>query len=534
VSGRTLLLGLDGATFRVLDPLMRDGAMPALRALTAAGARAVLESTVPALTPPAWTSMVTGRGPGAHGIFDFFRKPSAASLHFGLLTSRDVTAPSFWSMVSAAGKRSTVLNFPLTFPAPSIEGHVVPGGFMPWRQLRLGCHPPGLFDRLKELPRFNPRELALDMSEEAKALEGCADEEYLPWIDMHIRREQQWVDIARALAATEPADFTAVLFDGVDKIQHLCWRFIDPELAATLSTEWEHRVTAKCREYFSELDRRIGELVELMGEDATVVVTSDHGFGAQVRTVYLNAWLQHTGRLAWTEDRSGDPVPAGLGLSQMARHVYQMDWTQTRAYAPLPSGNGIHIVRADADRPGGVSEEDYQSFREALTADLLALTDPADGTPVISRVFPREAIFAGPNVELAPDLTLELTDGGLISILPSPEAVRRRAQPSGTHHPDGVFIASGPDLQTGTDIGRLSILDVAPLLAYSLDLPIPASMEGRLASEAFVAGAMTQRPPRHAVDVEVTTTTPTVAVPELDQEAETEILKRLQALGYVE
>ena len=48
----------------------------------------------------------------------------------------------------------------------------------------------------------------------------------------------------------DPCELTAVLFDGVDKIQHLCWRFIDADFAGTLSTEWEHRVAAKCREYF--------------------------------------------------------------------------------------------------------------------------------------------------------------------------------------------------------------------------------------------------------------------------------------------
>ena len=60
------------------------------------------------------------------------------------------------------------------FPPPAVHGFVVPGGWMPWRQLRLGCHPPGLFDRLKTLPSFNPRELALDMALEEKTVEGCA------------------------------------------------------------------------------------------------------------------------------------------------------------------------------------------------------------------------------------------------------------------------------------------------------------------------------------------------------------------------
>ena len=530
---RTLLIGLDGATFDVLDPLVQDGVMPSLHRLIAGGVRAVLRSTVPALTPPAWTSLVTGRSPGAHGIFDFFRKNSPSSLHFGFVTSGDVTATPMWSIATAANLRSTVLNFPLTFPPPAIDGHIVPGGFMPWRQLRLGCHPPHLFDELRNLPSFNPRELALDMSEEAKAIEGCADEEYEPWIDMHIRRERQWVDIVRQLARAEPAEFTAVLFDGVDKIQHLCWRFIDPRMAGALASDWEHRVRAKCLEYFRELDRRIADLVSLFPDDTTIVIASDHGFGPQVRTFFVNAWLAQTGRLAWRD--GGSPVaanPAALGLNQLAKHVYQLDWTRTRAFAPLPSGNGIHIVTADEQHPDGVPADEYHSFRDRLAAELLQVTDPETGERIVSHVWTREEVFAGPHIALAPDLTLELEDGGLISILSSTEAVRRRPLATGTHRPDGVLIAHGPEVRRGSEIGPLSILDVAPLLLHSLDLPIPEALEGRFAIEALDPGAVARRPPRHVHDAPALAAVPARA--ELDADAEAEILKRLQALGYVE
>jgi predicted AlkP superfamily phosphohydrolase/phosphomutase len=529
---RSLLIGLDGATFDILDPLMREGAMPCLQRLVETGARAVLHSTVPALTPPAWTSLVTGRSPGAHGVFDFFRKHGPSSLHFGFLTSGDVECPGIWSMASEAGLRSTILNFPLTFPPPDILGHVVPGGFMPWRQLRLGCRPAGLFDELQTLPRFNSRELALDMTEEAKAIEGCADQEYEPWIDMHIRRERQWVDIARYLAGKEPAQFTAALFDGVDKIQHLCWRFIDPGMAGALASPWEHRVRAKCREYFRELDCRIQELLDLFGDRASVVIASDHGFGPQVRTLFVNAWLQQTGRLAWHpgEAPAGEGATA-LGLKHMARHVYQLDWTRTLAFAPLPSGNGIHIVSASEEHPGGVPADEYLRFRDELASDLLQIREPESGESVVARVWTREEIFSGPHLALAPDLTLELHDGGLISILSSPAPVQRRALPTGTHRREGVLIVAGPGVRPGARLEPLSILDVAPLLLHALDLPIPGTLEGRFVAEALDPAALDRRPPRYSDDALVHAP---ACVAGLDAEAESEILKRLHALGYVE
>jgi predicted AlkP superfamily phosphohydrolase/phosphomutase len=530
---RVLLIGLDGATFDVLDPLMAQGLMPVLRKFIESGARATLRSTVPALTPPAWTSLVTGRGPGSHGIFDFFRKDSESSPLFRFLTSHDVASPSIWSYANSETLRSTVLNFPLTFPPPKIAGHIVPGGFLPWRQLRLGCHPEGIFDRLRTLPSFNPRELALDMTQEAKAIEGCEEAEYEPWIDMHIRRERQWVDIARELATTEPSNFTAVLFDGVDKIQHLCWRFIDPRMTGALSSDWELRVRDKCREYFTELDRRIGELLDIVGDDASVFIASDHGFGPQVRTLFVNAWLRQAGELAWLPGEA--PASQGasaLGLNQMAKHVFQLDWTRTRAFAPLPSGNGIHIVRADHDHPNGVTAGEYIAFRDDLATNLMQIRDPESGEPVVRRVWTRDEIFKGPNIELAPDLTLELTDGGLISILDSSEAVRRRPLATGTHHPDGVFALAGPGIRKDTRLEPMSILDVAPLMLHALDLPIPQELEGRFVAEALDPAAVDARLPRYSDNRPVSV--PELGAAELDAEAETEILKRLQALGYVD
>ena len=527
-----LLIGLDGATFDILDPLMSEGAMPVLRDLIGSGVRSTLRSTVPALTPPAWTSLVTGRGPGAHGIFDFFRKDNESSPLFRFLTSHDVACPTMWSMATAEGMRSTVLNFPLTFPPPKINGHIVPGGFMPWRQLRLGCHPQELFDKLRALPSFNARELALDMTNEAKAIEGCPEDEYEPWIDMHIRRERQWVDIAKYLRSVEPSQFTAVMFDGTDKIQHLCWRFIDPAMRDSMVSPLDRRVQEKVREYYCRLDGLIGELRESFA-DATIVVASDHGFGPQVRTFYVNSWLEQAGLLTWLDGQAPASRDAStLGLSQLARHVYQIDWSRTRAFAPMPSGNGVHIVKADEAHPNGVTPEEYAVFRDWLAAKLLEVKEPETGEPVVARVSTRDELFSGPTLAVAPDLTLELEDGGLMSILSSTETVRRRPTPTGTHRPQGIFAAAGPEIQRGVDLPPLSILDVAPLMLHQLGLPIPEALEGRLITEAIDPRSLSSRPPRRSGATESIGDVRSDLV--LDDEAEAEILDRLRALGYVE
>ncbi|MPZ19319.1 MAG: phosphodiesterase [Luteitalea sp.] len=532
---QVLIIGLDGATFSVLDPLMQSGVMPRLRDFVASGVRAELKSVVPALTPPAWTSLMTGRAPGRHGIFDFFRRDSPTSQHIRFQTSADIGCDTLWTLADRAGLRSTVLNFPMTFPVPRIDGYVVAGGWMPWRQLRLGCHPAGLYDRLAALPGFNPRELAMDMTHEEKALEGCRQEEYRDWIDLHIRRERRWAEVAAHLMRNDATELVAVLFDGVDKLQHLCWRFIDPTLATGATSEWDRNIRDRCLDYFREVDAIIAELLFLAGEEANIVVVSDHGFGSQIRTFFVNAWLQQRGCLAWADDRA--PRVDGtqlLGMGRLAKHVYELDWLRTKAYAPMPSGNGIHIVRADRDHPGGVPEDDYEAFRERLIEGLLALEDPSSGEQVVARVWKREDVFDGPYLGLAPDLTLELTDGGLVSILGSEDVVRPRPQPTGTHRPNGVFAARGPRFRQGACVPQLSILNIAPLVLYGLGLPIPSELDEELPFETLREGVLLEHPVSYAAQSEDMQPASVTAGPELGPEAEMEIMKRLRALGYVE
>src|SRR5918995_5078855 len=108
----TLLIGLDGATFSVLDPYVERGVMPFLGSLTARGTRAELRSIMPPLTPPAWTSLVTGKRPGGHGVFDFFQREEPDDIHVRFAGSQDVRSATVWSLASDEGLRVTSLNFP--------------------------------------------------------------------------------------------------------------------------------------------------------------------------------------------------------------------------------------------------------------------------------------------------------------------------------------------------------------------------------------------------------------------------------------
>lgn len=532
----TLLIGLDGATFDVLVPYAERGIMPCVGELMAGGATATLRSIMPPLTPPAWTSMVTGKHPGRHGIFDFFQKEEPGSIYFTYASSQDVRSATIWSLASEAGRRIISLNFPLMFPPPPVEGSVVPGGMMPWRQLRLGCHPPGLFNRLRSLPDFDPREM-LDMELEIKAIDGCPEEDYADWVELHIRRERRWAQVVHYLMGEEPADLVGIMFDGVDKLQHLCWRFIDPACRPGHPTEWELAMIERCERYFSSLDGLIAGIVERAGPEATVILASDHGFGPTRDVFHLNSWLERQGYLTWAAEQPGprERSDTDVGFAEMTRHVHALDWTRTLAYAATPSSQGIHIVERVPGSDAPLPEDVRARISVELAAALLELRHPEDGRPLIDEVWTREQAFVGPFEELGPDLSMTLADGGTISILPSPTIVARRPQIRGHHRWEGIFVASGPGIRSGVRTPELSIVDVAPLILHRLGLGIPDDLTGRLPTEILEPAELERHPSRSVAAAPA----PVWAAPanvsaELQPEEQTAVMARLRALGYVE
>jgi len=225
-----------------------------------------------------------------------------------------------------------------------------------------------------------------------------------------------------------------------------------------------------------------------------------------------------------------------LGIGQLARHVYTLDWERTLAYVSTPSSNGIHIVVADKDQEKGISKVDYEPFRNKLIESLYSLVSAATGEPLVQRIWTQEQAFSGPYMHLAPDLTLALRDGGLVSILASDLPVKLRSEPTGTHRPEGVIMARGPGIRQGVTFPQLSILDVAPIILYTLDLPIPKDMEGRMPKEPFEPSMLELRPIRVGERSKSTPPVEPEGIPEVvfDEEAEAEMAAQLRALGYIE
>jgi predicted AlkP superfamily phosphohydrolase/phosphomutase len=529
---QVLLIGLDGATFYLLERYFEDGLMPTLAELVARGARSELRSTPHPFTPPAWTTLSTGVGPGVHGIFDFVRVlPGLERPQYTMATSHDVRAETVWSIASRSGCRVTCLNFPVTFPPRPIDGYLVPG-FVPPRHLRRSVHPLDLYDRLRALPGFSAEELLLNLDLERESLQTLPDERYEDWIRLHIRREAQWASIAEMLLEEESCELTAVIFDGVDKLQHLCWRFLDPCVDPRAPAGFAERIEALCREYFAAVDGHIAALIQAAGEDTDVVVCSDHGFGPTDEIFYPNVVLERAGFLGWAD---------GAAIDANGRHTAHghrnptvlFDWDRTVACALTSGSNGVYLTVPGAADSVGRESRGYLALREEVAEALLSYVDPSSGEPVVREVLRREDAFPGEHSFLAPDLTLVLRDHGFPSILRAKSPLTRRDQTMGTHAPDGILIGSGPAFQRAHP-ERVEIAQVAPLVLHLLGVAIPIDLEGRLPAELLDPAWLDAHPPEFGAPSDVPATYFERAATSLGRRGEELVLDRLRALGYVE
>lgn len=540
-----ILFGLDGATYTVLDDLMARGIMPNLVKFCREGVRTTMMSTIPPLTPPAWSTLVTGRTPGNHGVMCFIQYANAESNNAQMVSSRQLTEPTIWAMVNKNGVRAGSLNFVAHNPAPKIDGWCIPG-WVSWRWMRALSHPPGVIDRLKQdIPDFDVKKLALDFEEETKAVAGSELDDYGSWIDLHLDRERQWFNVAKDLIKTDPVGLFGIVFDGVDKLQHLLWHYLDPALAPEHPDEHFLRVRELTWSYFRHVDDLLGEAVSLWGDKSTIMICSDHGFTNSWEVLYINSWLAHHGYLTWNE---GPPVEHNgvIPLEGKFSGVKEFDLEKTRAYCLTTTSNGVYInVKGQRDDTG-IAPGDYAALRDEIRQKLLTdCKDPETGEPLVTGIWTREEAFSGPHMTNAPDLTLALRDFGFMSVRRTDVTSGQRPRPMGTHHPEGILIARGPGIRHNAKANTVNLTDVAPTVLYSMDMEIPSALEGRVIEDLFTPEFLAARKPKRAAattaafgvasDAHVNGSTgKSSGEGDGASEEDEEILEKMKALGYLD
>jgi predicted AlkP superfamily phosphohydrolase/phosphomutase len=539
VSGpRVLIIGLDGASWRVVRPWAEAGKLPALASLMQRGTWGVLRSTSPALTLPAWASFMTGKNPGGHGVYGFRRLAPDRYDGAGLANATDLRTATIWDVAAAAGRRVGVVNVPPSYPIRPI-----PNGFV------VGCMltPPGQ-------PFTDPPELASELGEyeiDTPALKNLrrTDPDYRSRSLAYLRgleRQTRLRSLASVRVATRrPVDALCVVFYAPDRLQHYFWNYVDPSATTERDPELDQAVHAVYR----ELDRSVARLLEAAGPETAVIVLSDHGFtNKPERSVRINRWLADHGHLRrhafWTLRRRVIrkllPEP-WRGRYDTTDHIL-VDRARSRAWAEsLFTGSAGIWIHVRGRYPHGcvAPGAEYEAVRGEIQRGLAGLHDE-DGHPVFSGVFRREELYSGPFVDEAPDLVAECHPRFGILF----ESLRRELKDpnlfgpfeelgyTGTHEADGLYILAGGPFAARNEGAAHPIEAIAPTVLYALGVPIPSDMEAEPCLDAVRDDFRAAHPVERSEPLEVHRSDGQGAWRSGTDEAK--VAEHLRALGYLE
>jgi predicted AlkP superfamily phosphohydrolase/phosphomutase len=551
---RTLILGLDGATFDVIEPLVARGAMPALGALAARGVRARLRSTCPPVSAPAWVTFLTGKQPGKHGVFNF--QPLDGRRYSGF--SETLVNSSYFrggTLLDHLGRASDVralaYRIPMTYPAWDVpNGVVVAGPPLPDRR-RAYARPASVEAEIGTVSLLSHDEVsAAKRARDVTRIDACNRFE----LDLLERTTRRYLQAGFELI---------VSFTGIpDGLQHAFWAFHDPG-----SPVHEADAPAPLRSiitrWYEAIDATIGRLLPYCDEGTAVIVISDHGGGpAPVRHVNLNAFLRSAGQLAIAGehrahlatgvrrmiDRARQDLPGRMWLKRHLPERVQrrlrtlrnatgaIAWERTRAYAipifyPI---TGVWVNLAGRQPKGIVAPgAEYEALRDMLVRELSALCDPESGVPLVAGVRRREEVYAGPHLAGAPDLIVETAPGlhggfDLDSLVTNvPETALRAI--NGSHTSEGILVAAGGPFRSGLVLDAPHLADVLPTAVHLLGVPLPDDLDGRVLVQALEPDYVAAHPVRTAVREGGAGERVT-----LSSDDEGEMRKFLQGLGYVE
>lgn len=543
---RSVVIGLDGATWSLLDRFILRGVMPNLARLQAEGVAGPLWSVVPPMTATAWTSYQTGKGPGRHGIYDW-TEPVPGTYLYTPIDSAKVQSRTIFEILSERGLRVATVNLPLTFPARPINGIAV-GDMLTPNKESPGFTYPAAFKA--ELDRLVPDYLIDTHLTDS-------EDDILPFLGRLRQMIEGRGKLVRTLMEQEEWDLFCCVWVEMDRMQHCLWHIFDdrhPRYDATLAEKYGDAIL----DIYRLIDVRIGEMVERRPPGSNVFFISDHGFGHCRYKVFLNTWLAKEGFLHFREggrsnrDRlnvvrgalnkvgldtrkimaaarkfGGDALLKGVG-DDLSRFATDIDWSRTQAFCH--GTNSIRINLRGRDKYGSVDPAELDAVVEAIRTRLLAMRDP-EGNKVIWDVKRREELYEGPYVGLAADLLIAGHDDSVWFYYSEGAIPEQIFEPSGwasgNHKPDGLFLAWGPDIRAGETIEHPNINDILPTVLALMDVPIPDDVDGQVLREVV-------RPERklkplwteaHAYVGQATTK---------DAATDRAIEERLRGLGYLQ
>ena len=453
---KVLVIGLDCATPKTLfEDFIEE--CPNIKMLMEKGVYGKLRSSDPPITIPAWMVMVTGKKPGTLGVYGFRHRKGNSYTDFWVANSQTIREPRIWDILGKKGLKSIILGLPPTFPAQPMNGNLV-AGFIAPDTLSNFTYPPELKQEISEKIGNYIFDVKFRTNQKEQLL-----------MDIYQMTKIHFETI-KFLIQNKEWDYCHFVIIGLDRIHHAFWKYYDK---THHKYEKGNVFESVIKNYYKFLDKKIGEILELISDDTTVFIVSDHGAKAMKGCLCVNMALEKLGLLKFLEKPK-----KGARLEEA-----KIDWKSTYAWGWGGYYARIFLNIKGREDNGIIEQKDYELWRDKVI-DLLKEIPDVDGNPMQTKIFKPEDLFEKINGD-APDLMVYFDDlnwrsAGTLGYDSMYLDENDTGPDDAVHDYNGIFIISKPNQSIGKNIGTKSIVDIVPTIMDIFGIKIPSDIEGNV------------------------------------------------------
>jgi len=459
---KILVLGFDGASPKLINEWIDE--LPVLRAFKEQGVFGQTIPPIPAQTPVAWATFMTGKNPGNHGIFSFAMRKKG-TYERKIIGPETLKSKTLWQILTEAAKKVAAINIPMS-DKEEVRGLVIPGFLSRSEGIP---HPNNVKEKIKR--KFKIEKVRGDLDTET--LDGVEADPDL-FFEKVNEITDEMAEISLYLLQEEKWDFFMPVFMGLDRIQHFFWKYIDP----AHPRHEENKYSKFVRDFYTRVDKITGDFLKSVDGDTLVIVVSDHGFCPVHTEVIVNNYLEEQGFLTIKSEK------INMEKSKAVSYGYGDIWLNVKGREPKGIIN-----------PG----EEYETMRNEIIEYLKSVT--IDGKKPIKDIRKREELWWGHYLNEAPDLSTIFNVGYQAARQPEitnknklkryvNENPRWSGGHDGTHNPtdvQGILGILGPGPPNRKEV-KVHLWDITPTILGLMKIPVPADMDGKPLKLEFTAG----------------------------------------------
>lgn len=509
---RVLLIGLDGASWNVLQPLIDKGKLPNIKQLIHKGCWGVMDSPGPLFSEVIWTTIATGKTFQKHGIIDRLMEDPDSGVNVPPSSNlRKVKA--IWNILSEKNKKVGVANYMLTWPVEKINGVMISERIENINTL-------DYLSKDRSYPLFPDlcSRITLDSFKELQSsiLTGIGKNGFLDknkfldvrWAIDTQKKDNFMAKFSEYLLRNRDFDFFCFYVRGIDVVSHYFWQYMFPE-GFNLAKEDILRYKETINNYYIWSDKIIGDLLKNSGKDTTVIIVSDHGFKTTPVDKYLFSKVDYLLEIS------------GLSEIKIGSHTANL----------RNEPEDVFTFTKNIKITGNLSKEEFEEARGKAKNILNGIKIRETGELIFKELKDTNDGFL---IKLCQSYLLQNSSGHIVINDKEYRIMDLLIKNiySGEHSRSAIIIISGKGIHQNKVIEAATIYDVTPTILYYMGLPVAEDMDGKVLVEGIEDNYLKKNPIKYIGTYE-TDKKDTIQKP-IRSLSDEEILKdRMRSLGYI-